>query len=79
MEQHDDVEVVLDRPPVARLLVAAVAEVARVPDDSQWEATLGPVFQTHLVGGVLTRVVAHQYFCDAIESAQGACQEPRRE
>ena len=29
VEQHDDVEAVLDRPVVAGLLVAAVAEVAR--------------------------------------------------
>ena len=35
VEQDDDVEAVVDRPAVAALLVAAVAEVAVVADDGE--------------------------------------------
>jgi len=35
VQQDDDVEILLDREPVSRLLVAAVPEVVRVTDDRQ--------------------------------------------
>ena len=61
MEEHDDVQPVLDRPLVSRLLVPAVPEIAAVAYDR--ERQIGaylPVAQAHQVCGVVAVVVADQ-------------------
>src|SRR3954469_19789312 len=65
VQQHDDVEVLLDGPAVAGLLVAAVAEVAGVADhgDGQIGGAL-LVLETDGEGVVLTVVVTHQHLGD---------------
>ena len=65
VEQHDDVEAVVDRPLVAGLLVAAVAEVPRVADDLERQV-VGQllVAERHEVGAVLAGVVADEDFAD---------------
>ena len=65
MQQHDDVEVVLDRPAVARLLVAAVAEVLWVADHRQRQvARRLLVADADEIGGVLARVVGDEHALD---------------
>ena len=65
VEQHDDVAAVLDGPPVAPLLVAAVAEVLRVADDRERQVGRDLlVAERHEVGGVLAVVVADQDLVD---------------
>ena len=72
VEQHHDVEVVLDRPVVAGLLVAAVAEVARVADDL--EGQVGAellVAEADQVGAVLAGVVADSTLVMRLRKASG--------
>ncbi len=82
MQEHDDVELVLDRQLVADLLIAAVAEVAGIADDRQRqvrERLLVP--ETYEIGGVLAGVVADEDLRDprpevgrhAIEHAGQGC------
>jgi hypothetical protein len=58
VQQHDDVEVVLHGPPVARLLVASVPEIAGVANDLHREVALRLVLEPDVVGEVVARVVA---------------------
>ncbi len=65
VQQHDDVETVLDGPAVPGLLVAAVAEVPRVADHGDRELALRLVLEPDVVGVVLAGVVAHEDMGDA--------------
>ena len=66
VEQHDDVEAVLDGPAVAELLVAAVAEVAGLADDRQRQPGLPLlVLQAHRLRVVVGVVVADEDRRDA--------------
>ena len=64
VQQDDDVEVVLDGPVVAGLLVPAVAEVLRVLDHREGQVGALEVAQRHVPGLVRAGVVAHQDVLD---------------
>ena len=66
VEEHDDVQALLDRPPVAVLLVAPVAEVARLADDGERQIGAPPlVAAADVLGVVLGVVVADEDRRDA--------------
>ena len=80
VEHHHDVEVLVDRPVVAGLLVAAVAQVAGVADDL--EGQVGGqllVAEGHQVGAVLAGVVADEHLRDAAAEGLGDAVEDRRQ
>ena len=70
VEQHDDVEAVVDRPAVAALLVPAVAEVAWLAHDRQRQVGRFLVGEADLVGGVGAGVIAHEDLFDARPKAR---------
>ena len=75
VEQHHDVEAVLDRPRVAGLLVAAVAEVRLVADDGERQRGVAREGQPDVVGVVGARIVADQHVLEGRGEGGG---EPRQ-
>ena len=72
VQQHDDVEVVLDGEPVPGLLVAAVAEVRLVADHGDRQVARDLlVAEADQVGAVLAGVVADEHLGDATAECLG--------
>ena len=78
VQQHDDVEAVLDRPAVAALLVAAVAEVVLVADHRERQLAACLVGEPDLVGRVVAGVVADQDVVDLLPEGLAAAGRGRR-
>ena len=72
MEENNDVDVVLDRPPVARLLVASVSQVLLVSHDGQGQVSVELlVAETDEIRGVITRIVTHEYMVNPPAKVNG--------
>jgi hypothetical protein len=80
MEKNDDVEATFHGPPVARLLVPAVAEVARVTNDGERKVRGGLLIaEPDQIGAVLTVVVTHQDVGDSTAKRRGDAVQQLRE
>ena len=71
VEHDDDVEAVLDRHLVAGLLVAAIAEIGRLPDERDRQIGDLLVTQSDEVGRVLTVIVADDHLFDVTPDLVG--------
>ena len=80
MQQHDDVQAVVDGQSVAGLLVAAVPEISRMADDRQGHITGNlPVPEANQVRGIVARIVADEHVLDPRSEAFGhPVEDPRQ-
>ena len=80
VEENNDVDVVIDRPPATRFLVASIAQVLLVSHDSQGQVSLELLVpETDEIRGVITGVITDEYMVDPPAKVNGDAIEHLRQ